>query len=314
MKKVFVKASTRNIDGLVKAFEYLVLGAFRGRAVVKPFITDGELRFVPVENWNTLQWNRKLYWNPEADESLNFVNGVPPGLKELTEDEVCWTSYDRPIDLPGLDVYLRLAVGETNWARSIEKFGIPPVLLTPPEGTPDTLLDQWTSRAVAIFEGGSGCLPAGTDVKTLSEARGQDPFSEYIQHQMEMVVMLALGQKMTSLGEAAGLGSNLADVQKSEFESLVTRDCFQIQNAMSRCAVPKVIREVLGESKTLCRFEFVEQQQVKPQEYIDLALKLRDLGATIDIAKLKDLTGLEFIADQVKDLWTPASAPTKEGE
>lgn len=225
VKKVFDKSGTRNIDGLTKAIESLVLGAFRGRAVVKPFISDGELKFIPIENWNTLQWNRRLYWNPKASETFNFINGVPEGLQELSEDEVCWTSYDRPIDLPGLDVYLRLAVGETNWARSVEKFGIPPVILTPPEGTPDSILDQWTSRAVAIFEGGSGCLPPGTDVKTLSEARGQDPFTEYIQHQMELVVMLALGQKMTSLGEATGLGSNLADVQKGEFESLVTRDC-----------------------------------------------------------------------------------------
>ena len=149
-------------------------------------------------------------------------------------------------------------------------------------------------------------MPAGTEVKTLTEARSQDPFSEYIQHQMEMIVMLALGQKMTSLGEATGLGSNLADVQKSEFESLVSRDCLQIQNAMSRCAVKKVVNKILGQDEVLCKFEFVEKRDTNPQEYIDLALKLRDLGASIDVAKLKDITGLEFIKDTVADVWTPA--------
>lgn len=77
---------------------------------------------------------------------------------------------------------MRLMVGEDQWARAVEKFGIPQVLLEAPEGTPDTDLQKWDYRAQAIFEGASGVLPNGTVVNSLTAARGQDPFTEYISH------------------------------------------------------------------------------------------------------------------------------------
>lgn len=41
-------------------------------------------------------------------------------------------------------------------------------------------------------------------------------------------------------------------------------------------------------------------------EYLELAQKARDLGLKVDIQKLKELTGLTFIAEEEKDLWTPS--------
>ena len=100
----------------------------------------------------------------------------------MTEDEVIWISEERPIDLPGLMIYLRQLIGEDRWSMAVEKFGIPPVVITAPEGTPDQALDVWYNRAIQIWNGGSGVLPPGAKVDTLSEARGQDPFSEYVNH------------------------------------------------------------------------------------------------------------------------------------
>ena len=77
---------------------------------------------------------------------------------------------------------MRQLVGETMWAKAVEKYGIAQVLLTAPEGTPDTALDVWNWRAKAIFEGGSGSLPYGSKVDVLTAARSQDPFSEFITH------------------------------------------------------------------------------------------------------------------------------------
>lgn len=63
-----------------------------------------------------------------------------------------------------------------------------------------------------IFEGGSGCLPNGANVNVLDSARGQDPFSNYVQHQMEMVSILATGGTLMTIGGSTGLGSDLARV------------------------------------------------------------------------------------------------------
>ena len=37
-----------------------------------------------------------------------------------------------------------------------------------------------------------------------------------------------------------------------------------------------------------------------------MAQKLKDLGLAIDAQKLKELTKLDFISDEAKDVWTPS--------
>ena len=305
VKKMFLKSDTRNLDGLTEAMRHLGIAAFRGRACVKPFFDDnGDLYFKKVQNWNTLEWNDKLYWNPDADQGISFADKMPD-LQQLTDDEVCWLKDERPIDIPGLQVYLRQLVGEENWARFVEKEGVPQVVITAPDGTPDNALDTWNSRAIALFEGGSGVLPSGAQVTQLTAARGQDPFSEYCSHQMETIVLLALGEKLTTLGGSTGLGSNLAEIQSQEFNDLVSYDCKRIANTLTRCAVAKCVKKTFGDKPTLCRFQFVEQDNIEPGKYLEMAKAARDMGLKIDIQKLKELTKLSFISEEEADLWTP---------
>ena len=73
VKRMFDKSDTRNLDGLTECLRHLGLASFRGRSVVKPFINeDNELYFKKIQNWNALTWNDKLYWNPNADQSVNL--------------------------------------------------------------------------------------------------------------------------------------------------------------------------------------------------------------------------------------------------
>lgn len=311
IKNMFLKSDTRNLDGLTEAIRHLGIASFRGRSCVKPFIDEnGDLYFKKVQNWNTLEWNDKLYWNPTADQGISFAESIPD-LEILTDDEVCWIKDERPIDIPGLQVYLRQLVGEENWARFVEKEGVPQVVITAPDGTPDNVLDVWNSRALAIFEGGSGVLPSGADINQLTAARGQDPFSAYCEHQMETIVLLALGEKMTTLGGSAGLGSNLAEIQSQEFNDLVTYDTKRIANTMTRCTVRKCAKH-LGFKDTLCRFEFIEKDNTDPSKYLEMAKQIKDMGVKIDIQKLKELTNLTFIADDQESLWTPDRSGTPE--
>ena len=304
VKKMFEKSDTRNIDGLTECLRHLGMAAFRGRSVVKPFINDdGELYFKNIENWNALTYNNRLYWNPDADQGINLRDDNT--LQELTEDEVMWIYEERPIDLPGLMIYLRQLIGEDRWSMAVEKFGIPPVIITAPEGTPDQALDVWYERAIQIWNGGSGVLPPGAKVDALSDARGQDPFSEYVNHQMDMIVLLACGEKMTTLGGPTGLGSNLADVQSQEFNNLVNYDCKRISNAMTRCAVAKCVRKMFNTDEVKCRFSFIEDEHISIKEYLEYATTLQQLGGTIDLQKLKELTKFDILADDVKDVWKP---------
>ena len=129
---------------------------------------------------------------------------------------------------------------------------------------------------------------------------------------MDMIVLLACGEKMTTLGGPTGLGSNLADVQTQEFENLVNYDCKRISNAMTRCAVAKCVRKMFNTDEVKCRFSFVEEDNVTPEKYIELATSLKNMGVTIDIAKLKEITGLAFISDEQSSVWQP-NPTTLEG-
>lgn len=312
---MFEKCDRKNNDGLTEALKHLTMATFRGRAAVKPFVENGDLILKKLDNWNFMSWNGTQWWNPKAEPTFLVdptkdvhATLAAAGLDEIPAGEVVALEDDKPLDWAGISIYLRLLVGEEQWARAVEKFGIPQVLLHAPEGTPESDLQKWDWRAQAIFEGASGVLPAGTTADVLTQARGQDPFSEYIAHQMQIFCILATGSTMATLGgtsgaSGAGMGSNVADVQNDQFTSLVNMDCKRISNAM-QVAVDKCVRS-LGWRESKCRFSFIESEDINVGEYLDFAAKLQSLGVTLDVQKLKELTKLDFIKDDTGDVWKP---------
>ena len=312
VKKMFTKLDQKNDDGLTDALKHLVMSSFRGRSAVKPFFCeDGSLVLKKLYNWNLLEYNGQFYWNPSSEQVGWFDEAVPPGVTPLPKSEICYLKSDMPIDVPGLMVYLRQLVGEEQWARFVEKQGIPQVVITAPEGTPDQNLEQWNYRAMQIFEGGSGCLPNGANVNVLDSARGQDPFSNYVQHQMEMVSILATGGTLMTIGGSTGLGSDLARVQQESFNSIVNQDCKRIANAVTDCIVKKCVKHLFNSDKVMCRFSFVEDDEYTANDYLDMATKLNALGVKLDSSKLKEVTKLSFIDDSAV-VWTPTQEETSK--
>lgn len=99
---------------------------------------------------------------------------------------------------------------------------------------------------------------------------------------MEQFAILATGGTLATLGGSTGLGSNLAEVQNSQFQSLVNYDCKKLQNAL-QTVVDKCVKKVFGDAETRVRFEFIEADEVKPAEYLEMAKKVKDLGLKIDV-------------------------------
>ena len=214
----------------------------------------------------------------------------------MPDDEVCVTREDRPVDIPGLQVYLRLLIGETQWARFVEKQGVPQIVLQGGDSIPASEYAEWQYRAQQIQEGGSGILPENVTMHQLTEARGQDPFSEFLQHQSEMIVLLATGSTLGTLPGSTGLGSNLAEIQDNQFNQLINYDCKKIANTINACAV-RMICDKMFDGKRLCKFDFVEEKTTSAKEYIEMAKQLVDAGFTVDVAELKKLVKLPFIDD-----------------
>lgn len=76
----------------------------------------------------------------------------------------------------------------------------------------------------------------------------------------------------------------------------------------------KCVAKKFGKAEVKVRFEFVESDEVKPIEYLEMAAKVKALGLAIDIQKLKDLTGLQFIQDVQQELWTPEQTEGDESK
>lgn len=309
VQKVFDKCDSKNQDGLTNALRHLGLATFRGRSCVKPFFHGNDLVLKCLDNWNVLDINNHLYWNPNGNSEVDFEN---PKLAELSNSEVCVVRNELPIDIPGIQIYLRQLVGEEQWARAVEKYGVAQVLITAPEGTTESQLALWENRAFRIFEGGSGVLPSGSQVEAMTDARGQDPFSEYIRHQMEMISILAIGGSLNTIGGSTGLGSDLASQQNEQFQSLINQDCKKISNAISETIVIKVVKHLFGNVDCKVRFTFIEDQEYSANEYIDMAIKLNQLGMKVDVKKLKELTKLNFIQDVEE--WSPNTNNTNDND
>ena len=95
------------IDQLKKIpIRHLVLASFRGRAAVKPFITDEGLIFKKLENWNYLNYNGKNYWSIDSQPVITFSKNSLD-LPEIPKDEICYIVDDKPLDWCGLTIYLR---------------------------------------------------------------------------------------------------------------------------------------------------------------------------------------------------------------
>ena len=307
VEKMFLQSDTRNTDGLTDCIRHLGLASFRGRSAVKPFINkEGQLYFKKIQNWNLLEYGGHLYWQPNPC-MYRCGSTLAKELPEVPESEICCVFDERPIDIPGILIYLRQLVGEENWARSVEKYGIAQVVITAPDGTPESNYNKWLNRALGIFEGGSGVLPPGAKVDMLTEPRNQDPFSEYCKHQTEIICLLALGGSLSTVGGSTGLGSNLADVQDSQFNDLVSYDCKRISNALTDVVVNKCVKHLFGEqTESLVRFTYVEQDTTTPKEYLEYANILNTMGIKINISELKRLTGLSIIDDSSsQSIWSP---------
>jgi hypothetical protein len=181
LEKLLKKSDLKSGTGLTDAIRHLALYAFRGRSIVKPFIENGELEFTLLSNTNVVKdVYDKYYWIENGN--LFFSSDDISKQTQIPEKEIIAISTKNAIDYPGLLVYLRQAIGELQWARFIEKQGIPQVVITAPEGTTEGQFSQFTQRAQAIYEGGSGTLPYGTNLNVLDSSRGQDPFSTFLKH------------------------------------------------------------------------------------------------------------------------------------
>ncbi len=300
---------------LVPAIEHLSTAFFRGHAHVLPrFTPDGcSLKgFDCLDAWNvcrdlvTGQW----HWNPTATEILDFgtLPVIPPG-------ELCTLVRPRHVDYPAMAIYLRSALGEKAWGQFLERYGVPPVIITMPPDIDPSRVEEYRQAAEKVADGGVGALPNGSAVTYATEARGTNPFKEFLEHQQQLVVLMATGGMLTSLTGATGIGQGASDAHEETWRMIVRRDAAAIATAINRGVTDAILDRCFPGKPHLAQFDFETEPAPGPDEVFDIAAKAVASGYRVTRDELEERTGfhLEVPETQMQGLPSPLHPTEAQG-
>lgn len=284
------------LGGFSDALEHLASAFFRGFAHVLPkWSSDGLTLegFETLDNWNFVRdlMTGTWYWNPEANAYTDYSSCRPIPQGELL---TMVTPYH--IDYPMLTIYLRQAVGEKGWAKFTERFGIPPVILTMPSDIPSDQVEMWRAQAEKVAEGGSGAVPAGTQVNFCDGARGINPFKDFIHNQRELTVLMATGGLLTSLAQS-GSGTLAGGAHSDTWAEVRRMDSSKIASALNAQIVKPLLARAFPGRPQLAYFDFDTEATPSPGEVFEDAAKARSAGYLIDQAELEEKTGYKLVRE-----------------
>lgn len=283
------------IANLDEAIEHLDLAFFRGHSVVQPIWEGGAVRTVSLlESWNFLRdADGRLLWNPECSYD-------PAACEEIPPSAMCVALLRRrAIDWPALSVYIRKHVGERDWGRFLERYGLPPVDAVMGANTTDAQRGDYVQAADDARDGRSVVWPAGTTVSRAEGARGQDPFSAFVEHQERQIVLMATGGTLTSLAQA-DTGSLAGGAQMDVWEQIVQRDGVAISGALHRSLFIPFLRRAFPGRPALARLVLGKETEPTAEEAADLAGKLRTAGYRVDQSQLEEATGFKLEREETQ--------------
>ena len=276
---------------LFPAIEHLASAFFRGHAHAQPRWTPdglGLAGFDLLDAWNLCRdlTTGLWHWNPEASETVDLAT-----LPAIPPRELVTLVRSRHVDYPAMAIYLRAALGEKAWGRFLERYGVPPVIITMPPDMDPARVSDYCAAAEKVADGGTGALPAGSLVTYATEARGTNPFSEFLLHQQKLIVLMATGGMLTSLDGATGIGQGATDAHEETWRTIVRRDAGIIATALNRTVTDTLLDRAFPGRPHLAAFDFETEPAPGPAEVFDLAAKAVQAGWRVTQAELQERTG-----------------------
>lgn len=291
-----VETAIAKIDNLPEALEHFALAAFRGFSITSVWRgADGlPTHLECLDHWNCCldRRSQRWLWNPGAISFMNPTLGDKYGLKEIPGGDSVVVARKRQIDWPAMQIFLREAVAERDWGRFMETYGLPPVILTMPDLTSKEDQDAYVEAAAAVFEGRSGVVPYNTQVNFASESRGVNPFTDFIEHQMKLFVLLATGGTLTSLSEA-GSGTLAGNAQMDVWRQIVRADVRIVSNAINKQLCEDIIKSQpdFKGKPVLAEFRLNPEPQMTADQILDLAGKAASAGLELDEREVSQICG-----------------------
>ena len=276
-----------------EAVEHLATAFFRGAALTQPrFLTDGTLvGFANIPTEMVCYDASRDLWQLNPDLTPQDPGPDAPGLADVApEDGMVSVARRRHIDYPALLIYIRAALGERHWARFVDRFGLPPAVLTMPAMASKEEEAKFLQAAKAAADGRTVALPNGSGVTYAADARGVNPFSEYLRHQQELVVLMATGGLLTTLAES-GSGTLAGNAHLETWRQVVRKDARIVGEAIQAQLIAPWLRRKFPDRPVCSVFDFDAEPAPTASEVLDDAVKARQAGYEIDAKELSEKTG-----------------------
>lgn len=292
---------------LLRAIDTLHMAVFRGIGVIEPIYDEyGLQKIVSLDPWNfAIDYSHHniynqfpLYWNPSGADVLDFKTE----LELIPEEQIVANFSASPIDSFGLQIFLAEQMGLESYSKLIARKGLPATYVIAPEDLPSENLETWAQKAVECARGGSGAFPFGTNIITekIDSTNGQS-IQDFLEYMAKQIVLASTGGTLTSLAQATGLGSNLADVQQDVFKTIVRHDAYKIGDLINRGIAKKLLNERFPGKPHLVYFDLSNESKESPEKYLQDAVMAKNAGLAIDLNQLQELTGFKLTKEEPKE-------------
>lgn len=302
----FLETALADCANFYEGVEHLASAFFRGFAHVQPhYSKDGKTlkSFVALDNWNfCFDRVRQMWqWNPDASVRMPGENS---GMDDIPADELVTLIRKRFIDYPALPIALRNRLGEKDWGRFLERYGVPPCTIIMPAFTDKAEEEKYLQAAQDMADAGNGALPFGSLVSYATEARGTDPFTAFLDHQQKLIVLMATGGLLTSLAEA-GSGTLAGGAHEDSWDTIVRRDSRHVANVVNRQICERLLGLEFPNQPMLAEFAFETEAPESADEIFTTAGKAVACGYRVAQAQLQERTGyqLELAAPAAQTPW-----------
>ena len=278
-----IRGFVNGIEDFAEAIEHLELSFFRGYSHVQPIWEGNAVRHIALlDSWNMLRdADGGWWWDPECLGDI--------GQAESTEGcRLVTVARRRAIDWPCLTIFIRKALGEREWGRFVERYGIPPVDVVMPPNATNEQRGDFVQASDDARDGRSTVWPNGTTTSRAEGARGQDPFTPFVEHQEKLVVLLCTGGTLTSLAGGA---------QMDVWREIVRKDAAIISSALNRQLIRPFLESAFPGHPVVASFELGGETEPTPAEVFEMGAKARSAGFTIVQDELEEATGYSLEKD-----------------
>lgn len=288
----YLEHFVRGIDNLDGAIEHLDLAFFRGYSFIQPIWTkEGVAHVSLLDSWNFLKDDEGAFmWNPEASIDPAKCVEITPEMRLVS------VRRRRAIDWPALSVHIRKYLGERDWGRFIERYGIPPVDVVMAPNATEKQRDDYVEAADRARDGLSTVWPSGSATSRAEGSRGQDPFTAFIEHQEKLIVLAATGGTLTSLAQA-DTGSLAGGAQMDVWRQIVARDAVIISEALQRGLFDRALADKFPGEAPAAEFSIGTEAEASAGDAADLAAKLKSAGYGVDQGELEEAVGFTLEKD-----------------